>query len=435
MLVSCSAMSFAATPGSEAKSPVANVLYRAGSLVIEKVSRIALVVGAAPVLGEAAFGGYQFSLTLTGLFALCAELGLSLWTTRALARGGAGERDRASVIVGTGLRLRAITAAPFLLAVGLACYFSAPGQAREAMALLGAAALANAFVDYFGAVFRGYERLNDEATLNVLRALLVTGAGLGALALGRSLTALAAGLLAGTVASAACGLWFLGARYRLLRWPQGWAFDSALARAAVAEAAPIWLGTLVGLVYFKVDVLIVRALAGNAVLGAYSAAYKVFEAVLAFPTVVMAAAFAPLVRAHADPRRRSRGEILVGALLLGLGALIGGVLYFGAGRLVALMFGPGFDRAVPSLQILAAAVPVTFLNTGLIPFLIARGLEWRTVVVSAPLLVMNVGLNLALIPRWGGPGAAFATLVSEVARAILCLAALRLGQAPRAVEH
>jgi O-antigen/teichoic acid export membrane protein len=407
-------------------------LYRAGSLVVEKVSRIILVIGAAPALGESAFGGYQFSLTLTGLFATCAELGLSLWTTRALARGGAADRDRASVIVGTGLRLRAITAAPFFLAVGLACYFSAPGEARQAMALLGAAALANAFVDYFGAVFRGYERLNDEAALNVIRAVLVTGAGLGALTLGRSLTALAAGLLAGTLASAACGLWFLGAHYRLLRWPQGRAFDRALARAAVAEASPIWLGTLLGLVYFKVDVVIVRALAGNAVLGGYSAAYKVFEAVLAFPAVVMAAAFPPLVRAHADPRRQKRGELGVGALLFGLGALTGSVLYLGADRIVALMFGPGFDRAVPSLQILAAAVPFTFLNAGLIPFLIARGLEWRTLAVSAPLVAINVGLNFALVPRLGGPGAALATVAGEVVRAIACLAALRLGQVARA---
>jgi O-antigen/teichoic acid export membrane protein len=415
-------------PGSEARSPLANVLYRAGSVLVEKVSRIVLVVGAAPILGEAAFGGYQFSLTLTGLFALCADLGLSLWTTRALARDGARDRDRASVIVGTGLRLRASTAAPFLLAVGLACYFSAPGDPRNAMALFGAAALANAFIDYFGAVFRGYERLDDEAALNVIRALLVTGAGLGALAVGRSLTALATGFFAGTLGSAACGLWLIGGRYRILRWPQGHAFDWSMARAAVAESAPIWLATLLSLVYFKVDVVIVRALAGNAELGAYSAAYKVFEAVMIFPSVVTAAAFAPLARTHADSRRGNRGEILVGALLLGLGALVGAVLYLGADRIVALLFGPAFARAVPSLRILTAAVPVMFLNAGLIQFLIARGLEWRNLAVSALLVAINVGVNLAIVPRLGGPGAAFATLITEGTLAIGCLAALRLGR-------
>jgi O-antigen/teichoic acid export membrane protein len=423
--------SSASAPRFDAKSPLANVLFRAGSLAIEKVGRIVLVVGAAPVLGEAAFGAYQFSLTLTGLFAVCAELGLSLWTTRALARAGGRDRDRASVIVGTGLRLRAVTAAPFLLAVALACYLSAPGEARNAMALLGAAALANAFIDYFGAIFRGYERLNDEAALNVIRALLVTGAGLGALAVGRSLTALAAGLLLGTLASAACGLSFLAGRYRLLRWPHGQAFDLSLARAAVTESAPIWLATLLSLVYFKVDVLIVRALAGDTVLGAYSAAYKVFEAVMIFPSVVMSAVFSPLVRAHDDPRRRRRGELAVAALLLGLGALTGCVLFLGARRIVVLMFGPGFDPAVRSLQILAAAVPVMYVNAGLIQFLIARGLEWRNLAVSALLVAINVGLNLALVPRLGGPGAAYTTLTTEVALAMGCLAALRLGRAAR----
>jgi O-antigen/teichoic acid export membrane protein len=70
-----------------------------------------------------------------------------------------------------------------------------------------------------------------------------------------------------------------------------------------------------------------------------------------------------------------------------------------------------------------------FLNAGLIQFLIARGLEWRNFAVSALLVAINVGLNLAIVPRLGGPGAAFATLVTEAALAIGCLVALRLGRA------
>jgi O-antigen/teichoic acid export membrane protein len=396
-------------------------VFRAGSLLVEKASRIVLVVAAAPVLGEAGFGGYQFALTLTALFALGAELGIGLWTTRALAR----DREQASVIVGTGLRVRAAAAAPFLAAVGLAAYLSEPGAARSCMALLGAAALANAFMDYCGAIFRGYERLDDEAALNVVRALLVTGAGLGALALGRSATALAAGLMAGTFASAAAGLWLLGRRYRVLRWPEGQAFSLSLARAAVAQAAPIWLATLLSLVYFKVDVVILRGFSGDAELGAYSAAYKVFEAVMILPSVVMAAAFSPLARAHRDPRLRRRWETFLGLALLGFGAAVGAAIYLTGDRVVVLLFGPGFARGIPSLRVLAAAVPVMFLNAGLIQFLIARGLEWRNLRLSALLVAINVGVNLAVIPPLGGTGAALATLVTEVALATGSLLILR----------
>jgi O-antigen/teichoic acid export membrane protein len=410
----------ASARGAEARTVATNALYRGGSVVIEKGARFLLIVGAAPVLGEAAFGGYQFALAVTAMCALGADLGLSVWTTRAIAR----ERGRAGVIVGTVLRLRAAAAGLCLLAVGAATALSPPGPARDAMALLGVAALANAFVDYYGAVLRGFERLRDEAVLNVSRALLVTGGGLVALHAHRSLTAFAAGLLAGTVASAAVGTVFLGRRLRGAIGPARLEHDRALARQALAEALPMGATTLLSLVFFKLDVVVVRALSGEAELGAYSAAYKVFEAALVLPSVVMAAAFSPLARAHRDPGRRQRWEVALASLLLGTGALVGATLWLGGARIVAALFGAGFVRAVPSLSILGAAVPLMFLNAGLTPILIARGLERSNLVLAAGLVAVNLAANLALVPRWGGPGAALATLVTEVARAVGCLAVL-----------
>ena len=41
------------------------------------------------------------------------------------------------------------------------------------------------------------------------------------------------------------------------------------------------------------------------------------------------------------------------------------------------------------------------------------------------MLVVNVSANLVLVPRQGGPGAAWATLLTEVALTICCVFALR----------
>ena len=79
-------------------------------------------------------------------------------------------------------------------------------------------------------------------------------------------------------------------------------FDRALWRAAAGEALPLWLATLFSLLYFKGDVVILKAFAGNAEVGAYSAAYKIFEGLMIVPSVVLAATFPPLARAKGDPR-------------------------------------------------------------------------------------------------------------------------------------
>jgi O-antigen/teichoic acid export membrane protein len=406
--------------GDEGRTALANAVVKALSVPVEKACRVLLMIVAAPMLGAAAFGSYQFAFAATTMLALCTDLGMSVWTTRALAR----DRTRAPVIVATASRLRLWVSLPYLVVVGVAAVVAGPGDTRGALALLGLAALVNAFIDYLLAVFRGFERLVDEARLNVARALLIAGGGLAALAARRTVPALAAGLLVGMVASGLYGLRLLRRGYGLD--VRAGRFDGELARAAAREALPLWLATLFSLLYFKGDVVILKAFTGDAEVGAYSAAYKIFEGLMIVPAVVLTAAFPPLARAKDDPVRRRRWEAALVALLLGLGTAVAVAVYLASGPIIALVYRTGFGRAVPSLRVLAAALPILFLNYGLTHFLIARDLERRNLQFAALMLLVNVSSNLLLIPRFAGPGAAWATLITEVALTTCCVIALRM---------
>jgi O-antigen/teichoic acid export membrane protein len=402
----------------ERRLALANAIVKAASVPIEKACRLLLMLVAAPSLGVAGFGSYQFAFATTSMLAICTDLGMNVWTTRALAR----DRAAAPAIVGTALRLRLIAAGPYLVIVAVGA-LATRGGAGWTLALLGVAALINAGLDYLGAVFRGFERLADEARLNVARAVFALVTGLVALRLRRSPAALAGGLLASVTVTAAYGIGLLRRRYGLgLRPSEHWV--PAAARSAFAEAFPLWLATLLSLLYFKGDVVILKIFSTDAEIGAYSAAYKVFEGVMIVPAVVLAATFTPLARAKADPEHQRRWETGLVAVLLALGLLVGGAVYLESQRIVALVYRGGFGRAVPSLRVLAVAIPILFLNFGLTHFLIARDLERRNLAFAAVMLVVNVTANLLLIPRVGSPGAAWATLITEVALTACCVAAL-----------
>src|SRR4051794_32906618 len=378
--------------GKDGRTALGNVLVKALSVPVEKACRLLLMVVAAPMLGAAAFGSYQFAFATTTMLALGTDLGMGVWTTRALAR----DRTRAPVIVATAVRLRLLASVPYLLLVALVAALAGPGDTRRALALLGLAALVNAFVDYLLAIFRGFERLSDEAHLNVARALLLATGGLGGLAIHRSVGALGAGLFVGMVGSGLYGLRLLKRGYGLDA--DTGKFDRQLWRAAASEALPLWLATLFSLLYFKGDVVILKAFAGNAEVGAYSAAYKIFEGLMIVPSVVLAATFPPLARAQGDPERQRRWEVALAALLLALGTAVALGVYFTSDRAVALIYGAGFVRAAPSLRVLAVALPILFLNYGLTHFLIARDLERRNLLFAALMLIVNISANLLLIP-------------------------------------
>jgi O-antigen/teichoic acid export membrane protein len=406
----------------ERRLALANTIVKAASVPIEKVCRLLLMLVAAPALGVAGFGSYQFAFATTSMLAICTDLGMNVWTTRALAR----DRAAAPAIVATALRLRLIASAPYLVIIAVAALASGGGPGRT-LALLGVAALINAGLDYLAAVFRGFERLADEARLNVARALFALITGLCALHLRRSPAALAGGLLAGVTATAVYGIALLRRRYGLGFQTSERRIPGA-ARAAFVEAFPLWLATLLSLLYFKGDVVILKIFSTDAEIGAYSAAYKVFEGLMIVPAVVLAATFTPLARAKADPDRQRSWEGALVAVLLALGLLVGGVVYLESQRIVALVYRGGFARAIPSLRVLAIAVPILFLNFGLTHFLIARDLERRNLAFAAFMLVVNVTANLILIPRIGSTGAAWATLITEVALTACCAAALAVGR-------
>jgi O-antigen/teichoic acid export membrane protein len=408
--------------GREGRGLLLNLLFKGGSLQLEKVCRLVLVVVSGPLLGQAAFGRFQFASTVTTLLALGTDLGLAMWTTRALARS----RTRAATIVAMGLRIRALASLPYL-AVTVIVALASQGDVRWALLILGAAALGSAFIDHVGAIFRGYERFDDEARLNIARAVLIAALGLAALLAGRSVVALSVGMAGATALAGAYALALLR-RYHLA---PGGPFDRALARVAVREALPLWLATLLSFLYFKGDVVLLRPLAGDAALGAYSAAYKIFEGSMQVPAILLAVVFPALARAHGDRRRQRRWERGLVAVLLALGLSVGGVVYAVRAPLISWLFRGQFADAVPSLRVLALGLPLLYLNFGLTHFLIARDLGHKNLVFAGGMLVLNVALNLVAIPRLGGPGAAWATVITEAALTVCCLATLR---APREAE-
>ena len=193
---------------------VANMLAKGTSFAVEKGAQLVMVVIAGRTLGTAAFGRFSFASSLAVVLAFATDLGLTIWTTRALAR----QPETAGPVLGTGLRLRLGASAIVLLSfAGVAGTVDDRPLAMAVLAL-GVAALARGLCDHARAVFRAHERLGDEGKVNAAIAVLGMGGGIvGLLAGAGGLAALALGILAGTLVggglrlpAARAQLWALG---------------------------------------------------------------------------------------------------------------------------------------------------------------------------------------------------------------------------------
>lgn len=182
---------------------------------------------------------------------------------------------------------------------------------------------------------------------------------------------------------------------------------------AVNLSPASWLGGLATTGLIWIDVLLLGALRDSETAGIYAVATRVVAlAALALPPILAAGtpAFAASVARGSRGEQEHRYATMTG--WMARLALPGLVALIALPRDVLALFGPGFAVAATAMVILAVG---KLLDAGTGPTAMMLTLTGRStvnVVDNAAALLLNVGLNIALIPRHGILGAAIAWSVS-----------------------
>jgi O-antigen/teichoic acid export membrane protein len=191
---------------------------------------------------------------------------------------------------------------------------------------------------------------------------------------------------------------------------------------------------LIGLLqqaYFWADNGFVRAWAGEAELGRYNAAVRVFQWLCFFAAFATTSALPWLARRH-EEGALGPAVARLAQPLFALGCVAAGLLLPWSGALLALAFGQGFEAAAPSLRWLLVALTMVFPGAAFLTALLAAGRARAALGVTALALAVNLGGNALLVPRSGAEGAALMTLLTESTVTFASLFALRsLGAWPR----
>ena len=210
--------------------------------------------------------------------------------------------------------------------------------------------------------------------------------------------------------------------------------DAGVWRSLLRAGGPLALLSVLGLVNYRLDVVVLAALAGVRDVGIYAVATRVVDTALPLAAFFVAAAF-PVLSADvslplADRQRRARraAEFL---LLASLPMAVGGCVF--APFLVRVVAGPAYADAVLPLRLLLASLPLSYLSTFLVFMLVAADKQRKVVPLMIASILVNLVLNVALVPRYGYNGSAVATLASEICGAAALVAILRRALGVRAL--
>ena len=354
------------------------------------------------------------------------DWGQGTYLVREMARGRADEPK----LIGSALFIR-LAAVIVLSAVGFAV--ARPlGYSGEIVVLALLAMLSGIPATLFAPLscsFRSKDRMDVDASASIIGKAATLVATAIALRLG-------GGLFEVILMSAVGGLTILlvGAIAALRLDVKVAAPAPNVLRELLQHGAPLAIFSLVLGSQPFIEIMMLSALAGSAVVGWYGASTNILGIVISPAMILLAATFPALSRASRSLPDLRRIMDTTGRLMFIAAAFTSSALYLFADHMVAIIYGQGrFLETASILRVSALFVPLLFLVLVLASAMNAVGRNKTLAAISIIRVFVCVVLNWLLIGYWQqrfGNGAIALVIiagVAEIPAVIACLALLPKG--------
>lgn len=375
--------------------------------VIVGILAFVLVIFIARYLGDVEFGKYSFALAFTSLFAILSHIGLSIVVTRDVARDTSQAGKYLGNVALIELIFSIITFLLLFITINLMNY---PYDTKVAVYIFGIAVLLESFTLLFKSIYRAFEKMEYEALVLISKKCIFICFGFFVLFSGYGLIELVSAYLLTNIATFLFGFLITIKKFTI---PQ-FEIDMRFWKYIVLTAIPFGLAGVLNLIYVKTDTIMLSIMKGDAVVGWYNAAYTLVSA-LSFINAALITAIFPSMSNAFVASKRSLNEIYEKSfrysLIFLLPIAVGTTLL--ADRIIMFMYGESFIHSISALQILIWSGVLSFLNSLYYTTLGAINRQKTTSIVMGGGAVVNIFLNLLLIPKLSYIGAGIATIATQ----------------------
>ncbi|WP_285060356.1 flippase [Pedobacter ginsengisoli] len=193
-----------------------------------------------------------------------------------------------------------------------------------------------------------------------------------------------------------------------------WSFDPKLSKKLIAFSWPLIISGIMVSLYMNIDQLMLHEMIGPAAQGTYTTAVNFSAALYFIPSVIVSSLFPAILNARRDdPERYQKRLQNLYDLMVWFSMSFALAVTFASPFIYKLM--PEYSDAAPILAVHVWSGVFVFLGTANGQFMIAEDLNKLTFFRTGIGAVINIILNLWLIPLTGIMGAAIATLVAYFA--------------------
>jgi O-antigen/teichoic acid export membrane protein len=365
-------------------------------------------------LGQSGFGEYTTIINFLTIFAVFADLGLTLVTVQMIS--GALDSEKENKILNNLFTFRLITIIFFLALSPLVLFFTPYSQAIKIGILI--------TTPYF--IFPALTQIivgllqkklsMERAVLSELASRLVLIIGIVLVwQFNKGLT----GILLATLLSGATSFlfhYFLAKKFAHLKL----AWDFSFWKKIMIKSWPLAITIVLNLIYLRTDIIFLSLFKSSAEVGLYGAAYRVIDVLTTIPFMFAGLILPIMTTAWLEGKRdyfkktlqRSFDFMTISALPL----MVGGIML--SKPIMILVAGQDFAASGKILSLLIIAVGFIFLGTMFSHAVIAIDKQKKLIGFYIFTSITSLAGYLILIPRFSYFGAAAITIYSEALIAI-----------------
>ena len=360
-------------------------------------------------LGEAEYGIYSFAISFTSIFIIFSDIGISQLIVREISRSKSSSNEYLVNASFLKIILSLITFALIFIVINLMGY---PSIVKYIIYLFGIYTILSSFSQMFAAFFQAFEKMEYVAILQLSEKIVLLVFGFIVLISDLGLLFLAYIYVIVGIFDILLGIFLILKKFG----KQKSRVNYTIMKNLTIYSAPFGLNALFGVLFFRIDTVLLSLLKNDIAVGIYNAAYNPLLTLTMIISGMVSTSVYPVMSRHfvSSKNNIETFTIISSKYLAIIGFPIAIFCFVFADRIISIFYAGQFLQSILPFQILAIFIPIRMVSSisgTVLTSINKQGL--RTFSVGSAAL-LNVTLNVALIHYLSYVGASIATVISEL---------------------
>lgn len=357
-------------------------------------------------LGPAHYGLFSYVISFVGLFAFLTSFGIDGIVNREIIKNP----DNTNEITGTAFYIKIIGSLLAIFSVFVVSFFTVKDPFTLLLICLFSFSFIPQAFNVIEIYFKSQVLAKKIATAQILASIISTLLKILCIVLGKGIFWLVIIFVIEAFIYASISIFLFT---KIGNHLKKWKFNFSRAKLILKDSWPLMFAIIAVGVYMKIDQVMIKNILGNEQAGIYAVAVKLSELWYFVPTLICASVFPALTKAMNISKDFFENRIKkLYFLMFWLSFFIALVTTFFAHWIIKIIFGIPYLGATGTVQIYVWAGISVSLGIVIGQYWLVNNftkIYFYTTLMGA---IVNIAINIILIPRMGINGAAIATLIS-----------------------